>query len=43
MKDGEPDAVLEISPLLATSAQQLRARKPADLVQVKPGQSFVVG
>jgi UDP-N-acetylglucosamine/UDP-N-acetylgalactosamine diphosphorylase len=43
MKDGEPDAVLEISPLLATSAQQLRSRKPADLTQVKPGQSFVVG
>jgi UDP-N-acetylglucosamine/UDP-N-acetylgalactosamine diphosphorylase len=42
MKDGEPDATLEISPLVATSAQQLRTRKPADLTQVKPGQSFVV-
>ncbi|HEX2972766.1 MAG TPA: UTP--glucose-1-phosphate uridylyltransferase, partial [Tepidisphaeraceae bacterium] len=27
MKDGEPDATLEISPLLATSAEQLRTRK----------------
>jgi UDP-N-acetylglucosamine/UDP-N-acetylgalactosamine diphosphorylase len=36
MKGDEPDAVLEISPLLATSAAQLKERKPA-LVPIAPG------
>jgi UDP-N-acetylglucosamine/UDP-N-acetylgalactosamine diphosphorylase len=35
-KNGEPDATLEISPLLATSAQQLRERT-LGLKQVDPG------
>jgi len=37
MHDGEPDAVIEISPLLATSAEQLRTR-PLPLRRIEPGQ-----
>ncbi|HWP39280.1 MAG TPA: UTP--glucose-1-phosphate uridylyltransferase, partial [Tepidisphaeraceae bacterium] len=37
MRDGEPDAVIEISPLLATSAEQLRTRQ-LPLQQIQPGQ-----
>lgn len=38
MKNGEPDATLEISPLYATSAEQLRQRK-LPMSQVQPGAS----
>jgi UDP-N-acetylglucosamine/UDP-N-acetylgalactosamine diphosphorylase len=38
MKGEDPDATLEISPLLATSAQQLRTRKLAK-INVAPGES----
>ncbi|HEY2587392.1 MAG TPA: UDPGP type 1 family protein [Tepidisphaeraceae bacterium] len=39
---GEPDAVLEISPLFATSAEQLRQRD-IGIKQVNPGQSLYFG
>jgi len=38
VKDGEPDATLEISPLYATSAQQLRERK-SRMRQIESGAS----
>ena len=37
-KDGEPDATIEISPLFATSADQLRSR-PMQQVSIAPGDS----
>lgn len=37
MKDGEPDAVLEISPLLATTAEQLKTRKLPR--EIRPGET----
>jgi UDP-N-acetylglucosamine/UDP-N-acetylgalactosamine diphosphorylase len=44
VKDGEPDAVLEISPLYATSAAQLHARDvAAQLPHVPPGASIYLG
>jgi hypothetical protein len=36
MKGGEPDAVFEISPLLATSAQRLKERFPR-IEPIRPG------
>jgi len=39
LRDGEVDAVLEISPLLALDAQQLRARR-LNLTQVKSGEKL---
>src|SRR5262245_59269743 len=41
-KDGEPDATLEISPLYATSEQQLRERKPP-VKQITTGQNLYFG
>jgi len=40
-REGEPDAVLEISPLYATSAEQLRRRKPT--LRIAPGTSVYLG
>ena len=40
MKDGEPDAVLEISPLFAVSAEQLRGKQ---LPKVQAGASVFLG
>jgi UDP-N-acetylglucosamine/UDP-N-acetylgalactosamine diphosphorylase len=42
MKNGEPDATIEISPLFATSAQQLASR-PLPVKQVKPGDVLYLG
>jgi UDP-N-acetylglucosamine/UDP-N-acetylgalactosamine diphosphorylase len=39
MRDGEPDATIEISPLLATSAEQLRSR-PLSLSPLRSGQTL---
>jgi UDP-N-acetylglucosamine/UDP-N-acetylgalactosamine diphosphorylase len=42
MKEGEPDAVVEISPLYSADAAQLHRRmKPA--IHIKPGQSLYLG
>jgi UDP-N-acetylglucosamine/UDP-N-acetylgalactosamine diphosphorylase len=41
-KDGEPDVTLEISPLLATSEQQLRERK-LPVTAIKPGEKRYFG
>lgn len=41
-KAGEPDAVLEISPLFATSGEQLRQRE-LGVEDVNPGQSLYLG
>src|SRR6185437_9290130 len=41
-KNGDPDAVLEISPLLATSAEQLVERHP-NTKQITAGQSVYLG
>jgi UDP-N-acetylglucosamine/UDP-N-acetylgalactosamine diphosphorylase len=38
---GEPDAVLEISPLYATSAEQLKERQPG--MKVTPGAVVYIG
>jgi UDP-N-acetylglucosamine/UDP-N-acetylgalactosamine diphosphorylase len=40
-REGEPDATLEISPLYATSAEQLRERQPK--INVKPGAAIYIG
>jgi len=40
--DGEPNATLEISPLFATTAQQLRSRDLSN-VQIEPGGSLYLG
>ena len=40
--DGEPDAVIEISPLLALDAEQLRERT-GSLPEVKPGMQVYIG
>jgi len=41
-KDGEPDATIEISPLFATSAEQLASRNLSD-TKVAPGASVYLG
>jgi UDP-N-acetylglucosamine/UDP-N-acetylgalactosamine diphosphorylase len=41
-RDGEPDAVLEISSLLANTAEQLAQRKPK-IDRINPGRSFYLG
>lgn len=38
--DGEPDCVIEISPLFAVSREQLAAKKPA--LSIQPGQTVVL-
>jgi hypothetical protein len=41
-RDGEPDAVIETSPLYAVDEEQLR-RRGAPLEAVHPGESVYVG
>ncbi|HEX4124100.1 MAG TPA: UDPGP type 1 family protein [Tepidisphaeraceae bacterium] len=43
MKDGEPDAVLEISPLYASTAEQLRQRVDSRGISIAPGSSMFFG
>ena len=40
--DGEPDAVIEISPLFARNAEELKT-KPLQVKQIKPGESVYFG
>ncbi|HEX8322694.1 MAG TPA: UDPGP type 1 family protein [Tepidisphaeraceae bacterium] len=40
--DGEPDCVLEISPLFASSAEELKT-KPLQVEKIEPGQSIYFG
>jgi UDP-N-acetylglucosamine/UDP-N-acetylgalactosamine diphosphorylase len=42
MKDGEPDAVIEISALYATSAEQLN-RRNLEIARIEPGVSYYFG
>jgi hypothetical protein len=42
MRDGEPDCALEVSPLYATSAEQLQQKNLAGK-QIQPGQAVYFG